>query len=180
MALPFLVARLYALTYADLLSDPKMTPRRFASFFRDFAWDTHPFDVQDPDQFLATRTGDCIDYAVLADHVLRRDGFGTRLIRIEMIGKDMGHAVCYVTEEKAYLDYNNRMYSKSLVRSSPAIRAIATKIADSFEAHWTFASEFTYSYKTSVKKIVMTVVETDPPGTDPDANRYTGAGAPRS
>jgi hypothetical protein len=72
------------------------------------------------------------------------------------------------------------MYSKSLVRSSPAIRAIATKIADSFEAHWTFASEFTYSYKTSVKKIVMTVVETDPPGTDPDANRYTGAGAPRS
>ena len=56
-----------------------MNPKKFAALFVDFEWDVHPFDVQDPEQFLATRTGDCIDYAVLADYVLKRNGFGTRL-----------------------------------------------------------------------------------------------------
>jgi hypothetical protein len=170
--MPLLAARLGALTLADLLSDPKMTPKKFAALFEDFEWDVHPFDVQDPEQFLATRTGDCIDYAVLADYVLKRNGFGTRLIRVEMVGKNMGHAVCYVTPDKVYLDYNNRRFFFSLVKSGPAIREIATKIATSFEAHWTFASEFTYDYETGVKKVVLTVVQTEPPSTDPDIGRY--------
>ena len=92
-----------AFTLADLLADRKMTPKHFAGYFEDFAWDLHPFDVQDPEVFLETRSGDCIDYAVMADYVLRRDGYSTRMIRVEMIGKNMGHAVCFVTESGAYL-----------------------------------------------------------------------------
>jgi Transglutaminase-like domain len=173
---PLLVAGMDALSLDQLLSDPKMTPKKFAGLFADFSWDVHPFDVQDPEVFLSTRTGDCIDYAVLADYVLKRNGYDTRLIRVEMVGKNMGHAVCYVTQDRVYMDFNNRRYYFNLVHSGPSIREIATKVAASFDAHWTFASEFTYDYNTSIKKVVLTVVQTDPASMDPDAARY---GAPR-
>jgi hypothetical protein len=163
------VGAAHAFTMVDLLSDPKMSPKRFAGYFSDFDFEVHPFDVQDPEIFLETRKGDCIDYAVMADHVLRKDGFGTRLIRVEMIGKNMGHAICYVTQDSVYLDYNNRRFFMKLEKSGARLREIAGRVADSFDANWTFASEFTYSYKDDVKRAVMTVVKTDPPDTDPDA-----------
>jgi len=162
------VIRLDALTMSELLNDPKMTPKRFASLFEHFKFEMHPFDVQDPNQFLGTECGDCIDYAVLADYVLKLKGFGTRLIRVEMIGKNTGHAVCYVTENRAYLDYNNRKYAFKLERSGPTIREVAAKVADSFDANWTYAQEFTFDYQTFNKRAVFTVVKTDPPAKDPD------------
>jgi len=176
--LPLLCAGLKALTLDELLSDPKMSPKKFAGLFEDFSFEVHPFDVQDPEVFLSTRTGDCIDYAVLADYVLKRNGYDTRLIRVEMVGKNMGHAVCYVTPDRVYMDFNNRRYYLSLARSGPSIREIATRVAASFDAHWTFASEFTYDYNTSIKKVVLTVVQTDPASMDPDAERY-GSSRPR-
>lgn len=161
-------ARLDALLVSDLLTDPKMSPKRFASYFKDFKFETHPFDVQDPDEFLSRQSGDCIDYAVLADYVLKRKGYGTRLIRVEMVGKNMGHAICYVIQSRAYLDYNNRAYFITLESCGPTIREIATKVADSFDANWTFAQEFTFDYHSYVKHALMTVVKTDPPSGDPD------------
>jgi hypothetical protein len=169
LACVIVLARLDALTMSELLRDPKMTPKRFANLFEDFKFDDHPdSEVESPDQFLATERGDCIDYAVLADYVLKRRGYETRLIRIEMTGENFGHAVCYVTQSRAYLDYNNRQYFFNLQHSGPRIREIATKIADSFDANWTFAQEFTYDYETSVKHAFITVVKTDPPEEDPD------------
>lgn len=147
-----------------------MTPKRFAGYFEDFDFSLHPFDVQDPEVFLESRSGDCIDYAVMADYVLSRDGFATRLIRVEMVGKNMGHAVCYVNDSHAFLDYNSRRYFRKLTPSGHRLRDIAELVAKTFDANWTFASEFTYNYNSSVKRIVMTVVKTDPPETDPDAN----------
>lgn len=171
-------SRLNAFLLSDLLDDPKMTPARFASYFEDFTFDMHPFDVQNPDQFLETKCGDCIDYAVMADYVLSRKGYRTRLIRIEMIGLNAGHAVCYVTENRAYLDYNNRKYFFKLQRCGPSVREIASKVADSFEANWTFAQEFTFSgYKTYEMHAVFTVVKTDPPETDPDNAKSKGPSA---
>ncbi len=79
-----------------------------------------------------------------------------------------------VTESCAYLDYNNRKYFINLARSGQTIREIATKVAASFEANWTFASEFTYDYKEvarQVKRAVFTVVKTDPRRSDPDLAR---------
>lgn len=159
---------LHAVTMQELLNDRKMTPKRFANHFEDFRFDRHPFDVQSPHQFLSKRAGDCIDYAVLADHVLKKKGYNTRLIRVEMMGKNVGHAVCYVTENRAYLDYNNRKYFFTLTRSGPRIRQIAAKVANSLSTNWTFAQEFTFDYKTFIKRAVYTVVKTDPPSTDPD------------
>jgi hypothetical protein len=168
-------SRLPALTFGDLLADTSMTPRHFAGYFEDFEWAMHPFDVQDPAIFLESRKGDCIDYAVMADYVLRHDGYRTRLIRIAMVGKNIGHAVCYVTQDSAYLDYNNRKYFIKLQRSSPRLRDIAARVADSFDANWSFATEFTYTYKEDVKRAVMTVVKTDPPDTDPDSGTASAA-----
>lgn len=159
---------LQGVTMEELLSDPKMTPKRFANHFENFKFERHVFDVINPRQFLSNRAGDCIDYAVLADHVLSRKGYETRLIRVEMVGKNVGHAVCYVVDDGVYLDYNNRRYFFNLVRSGPTIRQIATKVADSLDANWTFAQEFTFDYDSFIKRAVYTVVKTAPPATDPD------------
>ena len=175
LALMFAGVRLDALTMDDLLNDSKMTPKRFANQFEDFKFEEHPFVyVLDPNQFLATQSGVCSDYAVLADHVLKRKGYGTRLIRVEMVGKNEGHAVCYVTQSRAYLDYNNRVYFFTLARSGPRIREIAAKAADSLDANWTFAQEFTFDYVTYSKRVLYTVVKTDPPASDPDLVRAEG------
>lgn len=163
------LCRLDAVTLAELENDPKMSPKRFANHFEAFDFEAHD-EVQLPEVFLRNRRGDCDDYAILADHVLRPKGFGTRLIHVRLVGR-VAHAVCYVTENRAYLDYNNRIYFSTLERSGPSIREIATKAADSLQANWTSASEFTYDYKEDRKHFLATVVKTEPPSNDPDLAR---------
>jgi hypothetical protein len=108
----------------------------------------------------------------MADYVLKRIGYGTRLIRVEMVGLNMGHAICYVTENRAYLDYNRRTYFIKLKHSGPTIREIANNVADSFNANWTFAQEFNFGgYNTYAMRTIFTVVKTDPPALDPDKLR---------
>jgi hypothetical protein len=158
--------RLDAVTLDDLLNDPKMSPKRFADYFEDFAYE-YDEAVRTPEEFLAAHRGDCDDYAILADYVLKRKGFATRLIHVRMVGR-VAHAVCYVTQAHAYVDYNNRHYFINLQRCGGTLREIATKVADSFEANWTSASEFTYEYEENKKHFGATVVKTDPPASDPD------------
>lgn len=151
----------------ELESEPNMTPGHFADLFEDFAYDYYPY-VQPPDIFLQNRSGDCDDYAILADYILSRRNYRTRLIRVELVGTRISHAVCYVTEKKVYLDYNNRKYTFNLERSSPSVREIAAKVADSFEKNWTSATEYTYNYAEGRQRTVWTIVKTSPPERDPD------------
>lgn len=151
------------ITLDELQKDTKLTPKRFASHFTDFKYVYHA-DVQKPEVFLATRAGDCDDYAILADLVLKPKGFTTHLVSVRMPGQ-VAHVVCYVTQEKGYLDYNNREYIIKTQRCAPSLRAIAGKVAKSLDANWTSASEFTYG--AGVKRLVNTVVKTDPPERDP-------------
>lgn len=161
------VSRIDAITLAELLSDPKQTPKRFASHFEKFEYEFHAA-VQPADVFLANRAGDCDDYAILADYVLKRKNFTTRLVRVSLVGR-VAHDVCYVFQSKAYLDYNNRKFGSPLEGSGRRLRQIANEVADSFEANWTSASEYTYDYETDKKILALTVVKTDPPARDPDA-----------
>lgn len=171
---PLFLAALFALASADLpavtlnelLQDDKMTAKRFAGFFEDFAYEYSPV-VQPAETFLHYRRGDCDDYAVLADYVLGRRSLGPRLIHVRMVGR-VAHAVCYVTANRGYLDYNNRRVFFTLARSGPTLREIATKVADSLEANWTSVSEFTFAYETNRKQFGVTVVKTDPPASDAD------------
>lgn len=160
------LGRLDALTLSDLLNDARMTPKRFAAHFEGFEYE-YGAEVLPPDVFLQRRRGDCDDYAILADHVLQRKGYDTRLIHVRMVGR-VAHAVCYVSEAGAYIDYNNRKYFMNLQRCGPTIRQIATKVAAAFEANWTSASQFTYDYGEEKKQFGPTVVKTDPPSMDPD------------
>ncbi len=65
----------------ELEAVPNLTPGNFADLFRDFSYDYSPY-IQAPDAFLRNRAGDCDDYAVLANHILSRQGFQTRVIRV--------------------------------------------------------------------------------------------------
>jgi hypothetical protein len=169
VAFALTLLRLHAVTLDELMSDSKMTPKRFADKFEDFKYDYHP-EVQPPEVFLSTESGDCQDYAILADYVLKPRNYTTRLIRVVMVGALLAHDICFVVQSKAYLDYNNRIYFRNLQRSGPRIREIADKVADSFDANWTSASEYTYNYdEPNVKHMLLTVVKTDPPEEDPDS-----------
>jgi hypothetical protein len=160
-------ARAQVLSAAVMARNPKMTPKRFASEVADFSYEFQA-RVQPPDEFLSRKSGDCDDFAVAADVVLRLREYHTRLVHVRMVGR-VAHAVCYVDESKAYLDYNNRRYFFKLTGCKPRLREIAEKVADSFEANWTSVSEFTYNTKTEEKSIKWTVVKTAPETGDPDA-----------
>jgi hypothetical protein len=82
------------------------------------------------------------------------------------------HAVCYVNESRAYLDYNNRAVFFTLARSGESLRTIAGKVADSLEANWTSAYEFVYTG--GKKELVATVVKTAPPENDPVPGQKAG------
>jgi hypothetical protein len=156
-------AALSAVTLKELNSDPKLNPKRFASHFDDFEFELN-LKIQPPNVFLARKRGDCDDYAVLADQVLGPKGFATRLIQVKLAGQ-IDHAVCYVSEAKAYLDYNNRAVFFTLTRSDESVREIAGKVAASLEVNWTSAFEFKYTDRKKV--IIATVVKTAPPESDP-------------
>lgn len=162
---------LEAVTLQELTDNPKLTAKKFASYFGDFAYEFNS-PIQSPTAFLAREKGDCDDYAVLADYVLSKHGLQTRLIHIRLTGR-IAHAVCYVTENKAYLDYNNRAVFFTLTRCGPDIRDIASKVAQSLEASWTTASEFTYSYATRRKTMIATVSQTG--GAEPAVTNQSSA-----
>ncbi len=147
-----------AVTVKELLDNPRLNAKKYASYFGDFVYEFNSA-IQPPDTFLNRERGDCDDYAVLADFVLKKHGLGTRLIHIRLAGR-VAHAVCYVSESSAYLDYNNRAVFFTLARSGSDIRDIATKVAESLEANWTSASEFSYSYDTRRKTMITTVAQT--------------------
>jgi DNA transposition AAA+ family ATPase len=83
----------------------------------------------------------------------------------------VAHAVCYVDDNKAYLDFNNRKYFLNLERCGRSLREIATEVAESFKSNWTSVSEFTYDYKEGRKRYTRTVGKTDPAAQDADAVR---------
>ncbi|HWA87899.1 MAG TPA: transglutaminase-like domain-containing protein [Opitutus sp.] len=159
-------ARARTVTLRELLDEPRMTPKRFASNFDDFDFEAHD-EVQAPDEFLGSRKGDCDDYAILADYVLSRKNYHTRLIFIRLVGR-VAHAICYVNEDRAYLDYNNRIFFVTLERCRPHLREIADHVGDYVQANWTSVSQFTYTYKEDRKHFLLTVVKTDPPDSDID------------
>jgi hypothetical protein len=141
-------------TLEELRARPSLTPEQFAANFRNFEFVFHA-EIQNPDVFLSTRSGDCDDYATLAATVLKEKGYTPRLVAIRMPG--IVHVVCYIEEIHSYLDYNQRHRHSPLVKSSDSIAEIARKVAKSFGTPWSSASEFTFNGEAKV--LVATVLE---------------------
>ena len=144
----------YGLTLDDLRKDQKLTPHRFASYFAHFQFVFHS-EVQEPETFLLTQSGDCDDYAILADLILKEKGYKTRLITVRMPAAI--HVVCYVEEAKGYLDYNNRNKFTKVVSSDGTLQDVALKVAHSFDSRWTSITEFTF--ENGLKRLVCTVFD---------------------
>ena len=104
------------------------------------------------------------NYAVLADKVLKTKGFHTRLIVIRLPGETV-HDVCYVNEDKAYIDCSEDRFILALNHSGETIREIADDYSAYVNMNWTSASEFTYT--NGGRQLIATVVKTDPPSSDP-------------
>jgi hypothetical protein len=141
-----------ALTLAELRADPNLTPERLMAHFADFKFELGR-QVRQPEAFLASRSGDCDDFATLAADVLSQKGYSTRLVVVHM-SHDV-HVVCYVAETNGYLDYNRRMQAAPLVNCKADLAAIAASVAQSFRSSWRSASEFTL--RNGAKRFVSTV-----------------------
>ena len=130
-----------ALTLNQLRSDPCLTPERFMTYFRDFQFAPGE-SRQAPEVFLATKSGDCEDFASLAAEILQEKKYTTTLIAVSMNGQ--AHVVCYVKEVHGYLDYNLRKEPCAVQPAEEKLEAVAEKVAAYFRTLWRYASEFTY------------------------------------
>jgi len=108
------------------------------------------------------------DYVVLASIVLKGQGYTPRLILVNMPALVHDDA-CYVNEATSFIDYNWTNAVLQLKSSRPSIRQIANTLANSLNLGWTTASEFTYS--NGLGQVLATVVETEPPSSDPVAGQ---------
>jgi hypothetical protein len=129
----------YALTLAELLGEKDLTPARLMAYVSDFTF-APGRKVRSADAFLAQRSGDCDDFATLADEVLSRRGYTTRLVAVFMPSEV--HVVCYVAEVGGYLDFNRRKEASPLVRCANSLGAIGGSVARSFKSDWLSVSEY--------------------------------------
>jgi hypothetical protein len=132
---------------------PNLTPELLARRFARFAFQFQAA-VQEPEEFLRRRAGDCDDFAILAAMLLRERGYTPRLIAVRMPAEV--HVVCYISEIGGYLDYNLRNARHPVVPSPPALDEIAHRVAAAFRQPWTSVSEFTFDNRT--KYLVRTML----------------------
>jgi hypothetical protein len=128
------------LTLQTLRELPNLTPEVLMAQFSGFNYKLGE-DLQDPEQFLATRTGDCDDFACLAATLLSERKFTPRLIAVFMEGQT--HVVCYIPEVEGYLDYNCRGLPAPLQPTNGKLDDIAGKVANYFRTSWRLVAEFT-------------------------------------
>jgi hypothetical protein len=116
------------------------------------------------------------DYVILGSIVLEGQGYMPRLIVVNMPGIVCDDA-CYVNEGSSFIHYDSANLTLQLEGSGPSIRQIATTLANSLNLNWTSASEFTYS--NGLCQIAATVIETEPPSSDPvSAKKLPGKPSP--
>jgi hypothetical protein len=108
------------------------------------------------------------DYIILADQVLlSNSNYTPRLILVNMPGAV--DDACYVNQTGSFIHCVRTNYALQLFSSGSTIRDIANNLADYLQLNWTSASEFTYS--NGMGRILATVIETEPPSSDPVAGQ---------
>jgi hypothetical protein len=139
-----------ALTLQDLQSDAQLTPARLMEYFSDFKFQLRS-NLQKPADFLASKCGDCDDFANLTALVLKARGYTPRICVVSM--DKATHVVCFVAETQCYLDYNHRQ-DRLLIPSTGTLADIAQKVASSFQSRWYSVSEVRFAE--GVRRFVRT------------------------
>lgn len=67
--------------------------------------------LQNPFQTFRQGAGDCEDYSYLAQDILKRNGYDSRIIAYFTSKPGQGHAVCVVKEDKVYSYVDQSRYS---------------------------------------------------------------------
>jgi transglutaminase-like putative cysteine protease len=129
----------HGLTLGELEAVSDLNPSRLIQYFTDFQFHLRP-RVQTPEDFLASRSGDCDDFANLSALVLKGKGFTPRVFVVSM--ERATHVVCYVAETQNYLDFNHRL-DHALIPTNGTPTDIAQKVASSFQSRWYAVSEVT-------------------------------------
>ena len=153
LAMSYSAMKTEAITFEQLQKDATLTPQTFARYFAKFRFVFHT-EVQTPEQFLVSETGDCDDYSTLAATALAARGYHPRLVSVRL--QNVVHVVCYVAEANGYLDYNLRAKGNGLVPCGPSLNEMADAVAKSFDSSWSSVSEFTYT--AGVKRLVSTTL----------------------
>jgi hypothetical protein len=124
----------------DRLAGAYSTPKAIANFLkREFTFkrDLDLFGEADhwqsPDEFLAQQAGDCEDYALLAQALLRRHGFDAFIFSV--FGEDgYAHTVAVFVDEDGRYDVINQ--DRLELARVPSLEAIASRLYPA----WTFAA----------------------------------------
>lgn len=98
------------------------TPQALASWLaKNFSYAIESRDVwQSPQETLETKSGDCEDFAILAQDVLNKIGISSQIMVVRFKDSNLAHAICIWKNESGYYEF---ISNKELIRTtSPSIQ----------------------------------------------------------
>lgn len=153
-----------ARSLADLKAEKELTPDSLIRQFADFTFELGE-TIQEPEQFLQRKRGDCDDFARLAALLLAERGYKPRIVAVAMEGET--HVVCYVPEVKGFLDFNHRADAKPVISCAGTLESVAEIVSAEFRSKWRMVSEVRFE---NTKRIfVETVLYYPQPVTQPNS-----------
>ncbi len=138
----------------DSVAGELSSPEQIARFiFRNFMVETDQAHFgkeefwQSPAQLLASRRGDCEDFALFASEVLKANGISAFLVNI--YGKKFAHTVCVFKENGRYHVIDGDQVKRYDAESLDALFSL-------IYPHWETAQMVSYSEKGSCGRVLKT------------------------
>jgi hypothetical protein len=137
---------------ADFRSEKDLTPDSLIRQFADFKYELGD-TVQEPEEFLQRKRGDCDDFARVAALLLTERGYKARIVVVAMEGET--HVVCHVPEVKGFLDFNHRALAQPVTECTGTLESIAEKVSAEFRTKWRMVSEIRFE---NAKKVFVETI----------------------
>jgi hypothetical protein len=137
----FATGNIQARNLADFRGEKELTPDSLIRQFADFTFELGE-TIQEPEQFLQRKRGDCDDFARLVALLLAERGYKPRIVAVAMEGET--HVVCYVPEVKGFLDFNHRAAAQPVTQCAGTLESIAELVSAEFRTKWRMVSEIRF------------------------------------
>jgi len=98
-----------------------------------------------PKETIKDKGGDCEDFAILTQHILKKLGYNAQFIVIEYYEKSSNHAICIVKHKDGTFSYfSNQFYFKTRYKSIPKLlSAHANSWSVTWKKAWVIFSKST-------------------------------------